>query len=64
MLNFGIRYGWVLNAELRPLYLRKEAPVSLVLEIGWVLVTVWVIIKKSLTPPEFEPRNLQYVVRV
>jgi len=33
--NLGARWGWVVNATLRPLYARERDPVPIVQEVGW-----------------------------
>jgi hypothetical protein len=39
-LLFGVRWGWVVNATPRPLYLGND-PVPIVQEAGWAPWTVW-----------------------
>jgi hypothetical protein len=39
--NLGIRWGWVVNATFRPLYLWERDTVTIVQEPGWAPGTIW-----------------------
>jgi len=39
--NCGARWGWMVNATLRPLYFRESAPVPIVGEAEWAPGSVW-----------------------
>jgi hypothetical protein len=52
ILNLGARWGWVVNATSRPLYLRERVPVPTAEEAWWAPRAVWTSKekRKSLAP--------------
>ena len=59
--NLGARWGWVVNATPRLLYLWEGNPAPIVQEPGWPPGPAWTS-AKNLVPTGFDPRTAQAVV--
>jgi hypothetical protein len=58
--NLVARWGWVVNATPRLLYLREGNPAPIVQEPGWAPGPAWTSVQ-ILVPTGFDPRTTQPV---
>ena len=61
--NLRVRWRWVVNAMLRPLYLRETKPVPIVYEAVWVPGPVWTGAEIS-APPDRPARRTESLYRL
>jgi hypothetical protein len=61
--NLRVRWRWVVNATLRPLYLRETKPVPIVYEAVWVPGPVWTGAEIS-PPPDRPARRTESLFRL
>jgi hypothetical protein len=55
------RWGWVVNATLRPLYLQKRVPVPIVQEAGWTSEPVWICTENLSSHWSSNPETSRYI---